>query len=67
MALAGHDHLAVRELAAMRQGFVEAGGGVDAFEPVAQQRLHAGVAQAQQVGQARQRLVRAGRAGGRRV
>jgi hypothetical protein len=39
-------------------------GGVDAFQPVAQQRRQAGVVQAQLVGQARQRVVRAGMAAG---
>ena len=47
-------------LRARGQRLVEARRGVDAFEPVVEQRLQAGIAQAQQVGQARQRPVRAG-------
>jgi hypothetical protein len=55
MAGAGHDDFAVRQLVALRPAPRRgSGGGVDAFEPVAQQRLQAGVVQAQQVGQARQ-------------
>jgi len=57
MAVARHDHFAVRELAARGHCVVDAGRRVHAFEPVAQQRLQAGVAQAQQIAQPRQRLV----------
>ena len=56
----------MRQLAARGQRLVEAGGGVDAFEPVVEQRLQAGVVQAQQVRQARQRAVRVGDGGRRR-
>ena len=39
VAVAGHDDFAMRQLAALGQGFVERAGGVDAFEPVQQQGL----------------------------
>ena len=57
MALAGHDHFALRQLAALRQRFVDAGGGVDTFQPIGQQRLQTGITQPQQLRQLRQRLV----------
>ena len=58
MALAGHDHFAVGEARARRKRSVEVVGGVDAFEPVAEERGEAGVAEMEQVGQARQRAMR---------
>ena len=51
MALAGHDELAMVELRALRQGLVQAVGGVDAFEPIVEQGLQTTVAQTQQLGQ----------------
>ncbi len=68
MALAGHDDLAMRELAALGQRLVQRGCGVHAFEPVVEQRLQALLAvQAQHLRQGRQRLVGVddGRAGRR--
>jgi hypothetical protein len=56
--LAHHDDLAMREPVALRQGFVQARGRVDALEPVVEQGGQAGVVQAQQIGQARQCPVR---------
>jgi hypothetical protein len=52
MALRRQDQLAVRELAARGQRLVQLGGGVDALQPVVQQRLQAGVVQPQQVASA---------------
>ena len=63
---ARHDDFATRQARARRESLVDIGCGVDAFEPIAQQRLEPGVVQAQQVGQARQGLVRGRSAGLRR-
>ena len=56
VALARHDHFAVRELVPAAQCRIERIGGVHAFEPVVQQRLQPGIAELQQRGQARQRM-----------
>jgi hypothetical protein len=45
------DHFAGLQLVARGQRFFQRGGGVAAMQPVAQQRLLAGVVQAQQLGQ----------------
>ena len=58
VALARHDDFAVRQARARGERRVEVGRGVDAFEPVAEQRRQARVAEMQQVGEARQRAVR---------
>ena len=54
MPFAGHDHFAVGEAGAGGERRVEIGRGVDALEPVAEQRGQARVAEMQQIGQARQ-------------
>ena len=58
VAFARHDHFAVGQARALRQRFVYRRSRIDTLQPVAQQRLQARVTQAQQVGQARQGLVR---------
>ena len=68
VALARHDDFAVRQVRARGQRRIEIGRGVDALEPVVQQRLEAGIAEPQQVAEARQGAMGVrDRAGRRRV
>jgi hypothetical protein len=68
VALARHDDLAVRQVRARGERRIEIGRGVDALEPVVQQRLEARIAEPQQVAEARQSAVGVrDRAGRRRV
>ena len=61
VAFARHDDFAVRQARARGERLVEVARGVDAFEPVAEQRVEARVAEMQQVGQARQGAMRRAR------
>jgi hypothetical protein len=58
VAVARHDHFAVRQLRALRERLVEADRRVDTLQPVVQQRLQPGVLQPEQIVQARQGAVR---------
>ena len=60
VTVARHDELAVGQLGALGQRRVDVVGDVDTLEPVVQQRLQPGVAEAQQVAEPGQGLVRVG-------